>query len=227
MWNTYPVMMHGKLLRRTIALDPAIPADVLYTQDQESKITLEKFGAMIASEITDSVRLCRKKEEKEQEIIWRKNTVTLYEINEEILNCVDTETGEIIDPEKLSQLQMDFDDKVEGIALWIKDLLSDAAAIKAEKDKLNERQKVCENKAKNLKEYLSGFLAGQKFKTPRVAISYRKSESVNVSDIWKIPDDYLKYKDPEPDKTAIKAAIKSGQIIDGAEIVVNQNIQIK
>lgn len=152
---------------------------------------------------------------------------TLYEINEEILNCVDTETGEIIDPEKLSQLQMDFDDKVEGIALWIKDLLSDAAAIKAEKDKLNERQKVCENKAKNLKEYLSGFLAGQKFKTPRVAISYRKSESVNVSDIWKIPDDYLKNKDPEPDKTKIKSALKAGVSIPGVELIENRNIQIK
>ena len=45
---------------------------------------------------------------------------TLYEIDEEILNCVDQETGEIIDPEKLAQLQMDFDKKVEGIALWIK-----------------------------------------------------------------------------------------------------------
>ena len=152
---------------------------------------------------------------------------TLYEINEEILNCVDTETGEIIDPEKLSQLQMDFDDKVEGIALWIKDLLSDAAAIKAEKDKLNERQKVCENKAKNLKEYLSGFLAGQKFKTPRVAISYHKSESVNVSDIWKIPDDYLKYKDPEPDKIKIKSALKAGVSIPGVELIENRNIQIK
>lgn len=58
---------------------------------------------------------------------------TLYEIDEEILNCVDQETGEIIDPEKLAQLQMDFDKKVEGIALWIKNLLSDAEAIKAEK----------------------------------------------------------------------------------------------
>ncbi len=28
---------------------------------------------------------------------------TLYEIDEEILNCVDQETGEIIDPEKLAQ----------------------------------------------------------------------------------------------------------------------------
>lgn len=152
---------------------------------------------------------------------------TLYEINEEILNCVDTETGEIIDPEKLSRLQMDFDDKVEGIALWIKDLLSDAAAIKAEKDKLADRQRVCENKAKNLKEYLSGFLAGQKFCTPRVAISYRKSESVSVSDVGKIPKEYLKYKEPEPDKTKIKNALKIGENIPGAELIENQNILIK
>lgn len=108
---------------------------------------------------------------------------TLYEINEEILSCVDMETGEIIDAEKLGRLQMAFDDKVEGIALWIKNLLSDAAAIKEEKDKLAERQRVCENKAKNLKEYLSGFLGGEKFKTPRVAISYRKSKSVDVQDM--------------------------------------------
>ena len=69
---------------------------------------------------------------------------TLYEIDEEILNCVDQETGEIIDPEKLAQLQMDFDKKVEGIALWIKNLLSDAEAIKAEKNKLADRQRSCE-----------------------------------------------------------------------------------
>ena len=108
---------------------------------------------------------------------------TLYEISNEILNCVDMETGEVIDEGKLSQLQMAFDDKVEGIALWIKDLLSDADAIKAEKDKLADRQRVCENKAKRLKDYLSGFLGGQKFSTPRVAISYIKSESVEVQDV--------------------------------------------
>lgn len=152
---------------------------------------------------------------------------TLYEINEKILNCVDMETGEIIDEEKLEELQMAFDDKVEGIALWIKNLMSDAAAIKSEKDRLAERQKVCENKAKNLKEYLSVFLGGQKFKTAKVSISYRKTETVNVFDVKKIPNEYLKIKDPEPDKMEIKSAIKSGKIIDGAEILVNQNMQIK
>lgn len=152
---------------------------------------------------------------------------TLYEINEEILNCVDTETGEIIDPEKLSQLQMDFDDKVEGIALWIKDLLSDATAIKAEKDKLAERQRVCENKAKNLKEYLSGFLGGAKFKTSRVTISYRKSKSVDVQDTTALPEEYLKYSEPTANKAEIKKALEAGTSVPGCVLVENSNIQIK
>lgn len=152
---------------------------------------------------------------------------TLYEINEEILNCVDMETGEIIDAEKLEQLQMAFDDKVEGVALWIKNLLSDAAAIKEEKDKLAERQRVCENKAKNLKEYLSGFLGGEKFKTPRVAISYIKSKSVDVQDIAALPKEYLKYSDPTANKTEIKKAIEAGMDVPGCVLVESQNIQIK
>ncbi len=152
---------------------------------------------------------------------------TLYEINEEILSCVDQETGEIIDAEKLSKLQLVFDDKVEGIALWIKNLLSDAEAIKAEKDKLAERQKSCENKARNLKEYLSGYLGGQKFKTARVSISYRKSESVEVDDLSKIDDDYLKYSEPQADKTKIKKALKEGVCIQGVHLSENQNIQIR
>lgn len=152
---------------------------------------------------------------------------TLYEINEEILNCVDMETGEIIDAEKLSQLQMEFDDKVEGIALWIKNLLSDAAAIKEEKDKLAERQRVCENKAKSLKEYLSGFLGGEKFKTPRVAISYRKSKSVDVQDITALPKEYLKYSEPTANKAEIKKALEAGTSVPGCVLVENSNIQIK
>ena len=137
---------------------------------------------------------------------------TLYEIDEEILNCVDQETGEIIDPEKLAQLQMDFDKKVEGIALWIKNLLSDAEAIKAER---------------NVKEYLSGYLCGEKFKTPRVSISYRKSESVEVQDISKLDEEYLKFVDPEVDKTKVKKALKDGIELSGVVLVQNNNIQIR
>ena len=79
---------------------------------------------------------------------------TLYEIEQAIMDCVDFETGEIIDIEKLDQLQIDRDVKIENIALFIKNLLSDAAGIKAEKDNLAQRQRVAENKAKNLKKYI-------------------------------------------------------------------------
>lgn len=141
---------------------------------------------------------------------------TLYEIDEEILNCVDMETGEIIDVERLGQLQLAREDKVEGIALWIKNLLSDADAIKSEEEKLAQRRKANENKAKNLKEYLSKFLNGQKFKTPKVSISYRKSESVEVTDISKLDDDYLKFAEPTVDKTKVKKSIESRHCITGS-----------
>lgn len=152
---------------------------------------------------------------------------SLYEINEEILNCVDMETGEIIDGDRLNELQMAFDDKVENIALWIKDLLAEAEAVKTEKNNLAKRQQVCENKAKSLKEYLSKFLAGEKFKTSKVSISYRKSESVEVEDITKLDNDYLKYSDPTVDKTKVKKALKDGIELEGVRLVENNNIQIK
>lgn len=153
--------------------------------------------------------------------------MNLYEIDEAIMNCVDGETGEIVDIEKLEELQMERNRKIEGIGCWIKNLLSDAEQLKAEKDKLGERQRVCENKAKNLKEYLQGYLNGEKYKSPKLAISYRKTESVDAPDWRMIPDSYLKCKDPEPDKVLIKKAIKSGQQVPGCELVVKRSMLIK
>lgn len=151
----------------------------------------------------------------------------LYEINEQILNCVDMETGEIIDADKLQDLQLAFDEKVEGIACWIKNLLSDAAAIKAEKDALAEREKACKNKAESLKNYLSIVLSGTKFKSPKVSISYRKSESVEVVDVTRVPKEFLKYAEPTVDKTKVKEAIKNGMELKGVSLIEKQNIQIK
>ena len=66
---------------------------------------------------------------------------TLYEIDEEILNCVDMETGEIIDVERLGQLQLAREDKVEGLPFGLKTCSSDADAIKSEEEKLAQRRK--------------------------------------------------------------------------------------
>lgn len=152
---------------------------------------------------------------------------TLYEINAAITNCVDTETGEIIDEEKLNTLLMERNVKLENVALWVKNLESDAAAIRAEREALEKRQKAAENKAASLRSWLANALGGQKFSTARVAVSYRKSVSTEVES-ESIAKKWCRKKITyTPDKTAIKEALLSGLKIKGCRLVEKQNIQIK
>jgi hypothetical protein len=153
--------------------------------------------------------------------------MNLYEIETAILGCIDTDTGEVIDTEKLEELSMERDVKVENICLWIKNLKAEVEALKAEKDAFAQRQKVAENKMNSLKQYISAYLEGTPFTSTRVSVSFRKSESLEISEEAIIPDDYMKIKAPEVDKVALKAAIKNGNHFDGVEIVEKQNIQIK
>lgn len=80
--------------------------------------------------------------------------MTLYEIDSAVMACVDEEKGEILNEEKLNTLLMERSKKLEGVALWIKNLESDAAAIKTERDALDKRMKSAENRAKSLREWL-------------------------------------------------------------------------
>lgn len=153
---------------------------------------------------------------------------SLYTINQEILNCVDLETGEITDFDKFEALQMERNEKLENIALWVKNLLSEAEALKAEEKAFAERRKAAENKAESLKRYLDSALKGQKFNTTKVAISYRKSTSVDVQDVEKLPEAYRKtVTTVSADKTAISAALKAGELVDGATLVEKNNLSIK
>ena len=57
---------------------------------------------------------------------------SLYEINEAILSCIDLESGEIIDEAALEALQMQRDEKIENVGLWIKNLVAESSALAAE-----------------------------------------------------------------------------------------------
>ena len=153
--------------------------------------------------------------------------MTLYEIDDAILNCIDEETGEIIDYEKLDELQIERETKIENVACWIKDLKAEAEALKAEKMAFAERQKVAENKMESLKKYLAFALDGNAFKSTRASVTFRKSQAVEIADIYKVDENYLRYKEPEADKTAIKEAIKAGKTVAGATLVENTSVIIK
>lgn len=155
----------------------------------------------------------------------------LYEIDEKILecmtNCIDPDTGEIIDSEQLEALQMERQTKLENVALYIKNLKADAAMYKAEKQAFAERQAAAERKAESLTEWLKKALDGQKFKTEKAEVNFRKTQKVEVIDIWELNEDFVKYSDPTPDKAAIKRAIKSGEDVKGAKLIDDISISIK
>ena len=150
----------------------------------------------------------------------------LYEIDQAIMGLVD-ETGEIIDIEACESLQRERDAKIENIALYIKELRAEAEALKAEKLAFAERQKVAENKVESLKNYLAYALKGQAFKSTKAVVSFRKTQQVDIPDIHKLDENFLRYKEPEADKTAIKEAIKAGQTVKGATLIENTSVIIK
>lgn len=154
----------------------------------------------------------------------------LYDLVREIEDFefeVDEETGEILNAEDLDNLELEKNEKIEQLCLWIKNLKSDAAAYKAEKDSFAKKQKAAENEAESIKNYIAYILAGEKFKTDRVTVSYRRSEQVECLDMSLVDDDYLRFKEPELDKTKIKKALKDGVKVGGCMLVERQNMQIK
>ena len=152
----------------------------------------------------------------------------LYEIEKSILECIDFETGELIDPERLEGLQMARNLKIENIALWIKNLRSDAQAFKAEKDSFAEREKAANAKADSLERYLIHILNGEKFSTSKCAVSFRKSVQVDIVDEDKVPAIFkVQTVTTRIDKNAVKNCLKDGQEVSGCRLIENQNINIK
>lgn len=162
--------------------------------------------------------------------------MTLYEIDEALLNLVDPETGEIMDISAFTELQMDREKKLEGIACWIKDLYAEEDALKHEEECLKYRRAMARNKRQKLLELLQTMLAGEKLKTGKVAVSYRKNPpSVQVDNEAELLEwarsrcrtDLLRLKDPELDKAGVKAAIEKGEYVPGARIVQETRMVIQ
>lgn len=159
-------------------------------------------------------------------------SMSIYDIDDAILSIVDMETGEIEDEKRYDELQMERTQKVENIACYFKNLVAEAKAMKEEEANLAQRRKAVENKAERIKNLLVYALKGKKFESPKVRCSYRKASSVQVDDSFidwarEHADDLLTFKEPMPNRAAIKAALEDGREIEHAEIVTNESLQVK
>ena len=175
--------------------------------------------------------------------------MTLYDIDQRLLMLetygVDTETGEVAVSDEdfmrmYEEVAMDMQTKLSDTACFIKNLLSDAEQIKQEEAKLSARRKAKERLAERLQNSMNGVIINTlndgdmesvnkwKLETPKCRISYRKSQKVEITDINKIPKEFIKeeitYK---PDKDKIGKILKRGETVEGTELVTNMNMQIK
>lgn len=161
--------------------------------------------------------------------------MTIFEIDQRILELVDPETGELLDFDAFDELKMERDQKIEGMALWAKELAATASAIKTEIDTLTERKRSAERRCESLKRYLAEILQGEKFTTSRCAVSFRKSTSVQVDDSEKLVrwleqngyDDCVKYKEPEVSKAEVGKLLKSGMPVPFAHLESKQSVGVK
>ena len=160
----------------------------------------------------------------------------LYDIDQAILDCVDPETGEILDQGKLDALQIERERKLEGVALWVKDLNYEAQMVKEEADRLTARKRALDNKISALKMWLLIALDGGKLKTPRCNVYQMHSTKLSVDDEPKLieflqtleqPERFLKFREPELKKEDIKKALKDGTIIPGAALETTESVVIK
>ena len=152
----------------------------------------------------------------------------LYEIIPALAKLVDEETGEIMDPDAFEALSMARDEKLEGLGMIIKNRAALIDELKAEKKRITERIDTLTNQNEGTKSFLDSVLGGHKFETARVRCSYRKSKAVEIVEENEIPEKYLNTKTvTTPDKTAIKEAIVSGELVPGCNLRENNNLSVK
>ena len=161
----------------------------------------------------------------------------LFQIDAEIMACVKLEnsddyvntiTGELLDAEAMDNLKMEIPRKLENLGRWMLNLEAEEKALGDQEKRFRERKDAVKRKRESIKSYVGAFLNGKPYKCTDFEFKWRTSESVAFNgDIYKVPDDYLRYKEPELDKTKIKKALKSGIEIPGCTLEVKNNLSVK
>jgi len=161
--------------------------------------------------------------------------MNLYEISQDIKQASEMLDEDWVLTEEwlalLDQSELSLKDKAQNIAFVNQELSNKKDAIKKEVERLNWLLKSINKNEEKLKGYLSSNLQElwiTKLETELFKISFRKSESIEITDEESIDKQFIKEKiSTTIDKTAIKKAIKDWLEVKGAELKTNNNLQIK
>lgn len=159
----------------------------------------------------------------------------LYEIESDLANIieigadryVDGESGEIISKEDFDALQMEWQDKVEGIALGYKNEDAEAKAIKEEIDKLTERMNRHKKKAEGYKNFLAMVLEGKKFETAKALVKPTKSKVCEWDGSFEGLEKYAIPQEPKFDKASARKDLLAGVEVPHCTLVEKTSVIIK
>lgn len=162
--------------------------------------------------------------------------MNLYQLTTEYkqLESILIENEGELTPDLEQALQINQDQlQAKGISYGyvIKSIEAESDIIDTEIKRLTQLKKVRDNAVERLKTTLKQAMEMYgvlELKTPTLKISFRKSESVEIIDMDLLDKKYITVKTTEmPNKTEIKEALKRGEVIEGAELRTNNNLQIK
>ena len=145
---------------------------------------------------------------------------TIYELTSDYLNLLELAEDPDIDEQAfmdtLEGIEGALEDKADNYAKIMRMLEADTKGIKAEEDRLSARRKTIENNIKRMKQSLQYAMEATgktKFKTQLFSFNVQNNPAsvvMNEPDVANIPERFIKYKDPDIDRKAIKDAIKAG-----------------
>ena len=131
----------------------------------------------------------------------------------------------------LESLNDAIEDKAVGYAKVIKNLESQAKAIKEEEKRLADRRKSLENNVNGLKENLEQamvFNGKKKIKTNLFSFNVQKNPpSLKVIDEDLIPKQYYEEQAPKLNRRELLNNLKEGELIDGVEITQGESLRIR
>lgn len=156
--------------------------------------------------------------------------MNLYELTEAYQNLLDLDLEAEEVTKHLKTIEDEIEIKAENIAKVLKDLEAEAEAYKKEIERLSDKKKSAENRAKRLKEYLQMAMEEvdkKKFKTNLFSFNIQKNAPyLKILDENKIPEEFYKVE-KKLDKTEFKKAVKDGKYLDVAELVQTESLRIR
>ena len=151
--------------------------------------------------------------------------MTLYELTGKYMELLAMAEDPEIDAETLADtmegIAGEIEDKLDGYAVIINSLKTDAAQIKAEEERLSNMRKALENKQKKMLAVITNMMAvteKQKIKTAKYSFTLRKNPpSLMIDDpyIENFPEEYIVQPEPIIDKAKIKEDLKAGKDLEG------------